>query len=56
MILQPDHDKEKEHYMKSSINFYLQHLSLKELKILENNAKELANNYSESYKKWKYKM
>ncbi len=46
--------KEKEQEAKSSVDFYMRHLSLKELQILEKLALELANNYSESYRQWKY--
>jgi len=46
--------REKEQEVKSNIDFFVRHLSLTELKILEKLALELANSYSESYRKWKY--
>ncbi len=34
--------------------FYMEHLSVKEIKIIEELAKNLANSYSSSYVDWKY--
>ena len=48
--------KEQEQEVKNNIDFFVRHLSLRELKILENLALELAKNYSESYLEWKYKQ
>ncbi len=46
-------EKSQEIKIKNNIDFFMRHLSLKELKIIENLALDLAKNYSESYIKWK---
>jgi len=46
--------KSKSQESKEAIAFYLRHLGEKELKVLEKMANQLAENYSESYKNWKY--
>ncbi len=52
---QPNPRQEKEQEAKSNIDFFMRHLSLSELKILEKLAHELAKTYSESYNEWRYK-
>lgn len=51
----PTHEKEKKRESKSNVEFYMRHLSLKELKVLEELALQLATNYSESYREWQLK-
>lgn len=44
--------KARENSMRTNIEFYMSHLSIKELTVLEKTAFALANNYSDSYIKW----
>lgn len=46
---------EGERELKDNIQFYLRHLELKELKILEKMAHELSSAYSDSYREWRNK-
>ena len=50
-ILNPQEEKEQE--LKRNIDFFIRHLDLKELIVLEKVAHQLADNYSSSYADWK---
>jgi len=45
----------KKNEYKKDIQFYINHLDERELKILESIVHQLASEYSTSYKKWKLK-
>jgi len=47
-----DITKQDKKEVKENINFYISHLSVTELKILESVAKQLARSYSKSYNEW----
>jgi hypothetical protein len=50
-----DSESAKSAELKLSIQFFMSHLSVKELRVLMETAKSLAKNYSQSYHEWLYK-
>jgi len=53
--IEPNNSDKLKKDIKENIDFFVSHLNIKELNILEEIAKKLAENYSGSYFEWKYK-
>jgi len=53
--IKPNNIDKRKKELKDNIDFFVSHLDVRELILLEEVAKKIAENYSKSYFDWKYK-